>query len=580
MKIDSVRVYSGVYEQGLDLSEYLGGVCSDIQIVYASGNFNKYLNSSLVAQVKKKKDFDALISIISEGKEYPIIMIEYSTAFPTDDHALQRFDCIFWSSVYKLISIKISPTLFNNKNNGGGTKIKIEHEQYAAQQLGTMYHHVEWKLCEDTNLVEVNDERVSCPIYNEEFHELLVDIFNQIKVAPTYKDFYSSRLEKYKKEAIKGSNVRDTFNNSSRFIFNSNKTHLQYKFNRFGHGLDPEKGGLVFWGTILERNVSIEFVVNRSKLTGKESYQSLFDGTPQETALNRMVRENYANRSNHFSPEFALEIFARGLSLTGVFENSIKDGNSILLDDMVLTEFLKICNSTQLILFSFSKEILLTDHNRNIIVTIKWNREIPEHYIQQLNTNESPMKPIPLQDLASIEHNEDWVTYATQFILRVCAFKIIAVSYPGAQGDRCVLTGSGRKSKRYFIDVVAVNKRKVLLQENKALLTNSHKDLAKLQEFIEDSEKILNLQGLLKISGINEPEGFEYNIGIGGQKNNDIAFHGIDYIMFFSICKERINYSIAIVNTTLFEVFKKITDKNNRLEGTIILPKNVKKIAI
>lgn len=128
-------------------------------------------------------------------------------------------------------------------------------------------------------------------------------------------------------------------------------------------------------------------------------------------------------------------------------------------------------------------------------------------------------------------------------------------------------------------EIVAVYKRNVLLQENKALLSKSHEDLLKLQEFVKDSEKIANLRGLLKISGINETEGFEYNIGVGGQKNHEIAFHGIDYIMFFSISRERINYSIAIVNTTLFEVFKSITDKNNRLEGTIILPKNVKKIA-
>ena len=44
---------------------------------------------SILQKITKLKDFDIAITIVSKKPEIPILMVEYSTAVPTDDHKMQ-----------------------------------------------------------------------------------------------------------------------------------------------------------------------------------------------------------------------------------------------------------------------------------------------------------------------------------------------------------------------------------------------------------------------------------------------------------------------------------------------------------
>ena len=98
MKIDELRVYAEVLEQGLDFKDYLirTSFKGPIKIIYSKkGRSNITSDDSLISRLRKSKDIDVLITAISGGDEFPILMVEYSTAVPTDDHKMQRSDLYY-----------------------------------------------------------------------------------------------------------------------------------------------------------------------------------------------------------------------------------------------------------------------------------------------------------------------------------------------------------------------------------------------------------------------------------------------------------------------------------------------------
>ena len=104
MRLEEIRIYAEVLEQGLDFKSYLEELLkeenknAEIKNIYSKKCRNKVFSDSdsMIDRVRKLKDFDVLISAIDSDNEYPILIIEYSTAVPTDDHRMQRSDVYFW----------------------------------------------------------------------------------------------------------------------------------------------------------------------------------------------------------------------------------------------------------------------------------------------------------------------------------------------------------------------------------------------------------------------------------------------------------------------------------------------------
>jgi len=123
MRIEQIRIYAEVLEQGIDFGDYVRqsgytGIINNVYTKKAHGEFSP--TDSIIDRIRKVKDVDVLISAISEGKEHPLLMVEYSTAVPTDDHKMQRSDVYYWSAVFSVPMMKISPTEKGMSQDFGG----------------------------------------------------------------------------------------------------------------------------------------------------------------------------------------------------------------------------------------------------------------------------------------------------------------------------------------------------------------------------------------------------------------------------------------------------------------------------
>lgn len=112
MILEEIRIYAEVLEQGLDFKSYLKDILQELHIsasiknIYSKKCRDRIIldTDSLLDRVRKVKDIDVLISAIDNDEEYPLLIVEYSTAVPTDDHRMQRSDVYFWGRSSKFPS--------------------------------------------------------------------------------------------------------------------------------------------------------------------------------------------------------------------------------------------------------------------------------------------------------------------------------------------------------------------------------------------------------------------------------------------------------------------------------------------
>lgn len=146
MIIKEIRIYAEVLEQGLDFKGYLEDILKRqniqalIKNIYSKKCRSRIFSNSdsLVERLRKVKDIDVLISAINgTDEEYPLLIVEYSTAVPTDDHRMQRSDVYFWGALLKVPVLKISPKdKHMDMKFGGGSKLSNEHEEFVAYNSG------------------------------------------------------------------------------------------------------------------------------------------------------------------------------------------------------------------------------------------------------------------------------------------------------------------------------------------------------------------------------------------------------------------------------------------------------------
>lgn len=143
-----------------------------------------------------------------------------------------------------------------------------------------------------------------------------------------------------------------------------------------------------------------------------------------------------------------------------------------------------------------STKLILTDQYRRTICSISWNSTPIKQYLNTLyEANYTPLEISPLSHSAA---KEDIVTYASVELYKKMQCDLLAVSYPGAQGDRCILSGgTGRKVLRTYVDIIAYQENAgvttVYLEECKDEISKSVDDAIKLNSLIVDKEKLRGL---------------------------------------------------------------------------------------
>ena len=581
MKIDEIRIYSGCLEQGLDFKNYFLEIDKNLLIknIYPTKNRGTILESdSILQKITKLKDFDIAITIISRKQEIPILMVEYSTASTTDDHKMQRSDVYFWASLFKIPVLKISPLYKDSfENHGGGNKITLLQEINLTLKQEAIVYFIDWKINNSLQLI-ANEKRLSCISYNKDLHNILKNILEKLEkhtdFGMVYKNLLREQMKYFDISELK--NLKNNFVNSTRFQKIQEK--IIVKINRFGHAMDPDRGILFFMNQLFGlENVITKFVVKRQNKIGRESYNALFDGLSEniKKQLNNLI-------SKTFDEELVLEIFKVATGIKLDFNRIDSKSYKVLDNDLI--NFLKTYKSMSYkSIFINSCKLLLCDYNNNIICEIIWNHEIIKNYLKSLNTGIS--FPINLYPISLNTAKEDIITYASILLLNKIGCKILAVSYPDAQGDKPILVGHGRNTNRIYIDIIASIERKnykeskrfkifVFLQENKE----------KYISLKEDERKLLGLKNdhLNCIDILLKKLDFKHNflkddiyLGLGSKYTKNSMFLNVDYIFAFDIESNKINtiisWNIAIINFDLCDIFEPLINSENKLQGKILL---------
>ena len=581
MEIDEIRIYSGCLEQGLDFKSYILEIDKNLIIknIYPTKNRGAILEvDSILQKITKLKDFDIAITIISKKQEIPILMVEYSTAVPTDDHKMQRSDVYFWASLFKIPVLKISP-LYNDsfKNHGGGNKITLLQEINLTIKQEAVVYFIDWKINNSLQLI-TNKERLSCIDYNKELYNILKNILEKLKRYTDFNMVYKNLLQ----EQMKYFNIKELKSLENNFVYSTRFQKIQekiiVKINRFGHAMDPDRGILFFMNQLFGlENVITKFVIKRKNKIGSESYNALFDG------LSENIKKQLDNLiSKNFDEELVLEIFkiATGIKLN--FKRVDSKRYKILDSDLII--FLKTYKSMSYkSIFINSCKLQLCDYNQNIICEISWNHEIIKNYLNGLNTGIGT--PINLYPISLNTAKEDIITYASILLLNKIGCKILAVSYPDAQGDKPILVGHGRNTNRIYIDIIASIERKnykeskefkifVFLQENKEKYISLKEDERKLLGLKNDNINCIDVL-LKKLDFKHDFIKDDIYLGLGSKYAKNPMFLNVDYIFAFDVESNKINtvisWNIAVINFDLCNIFEPLINSENKLQGKILL---------
>lgn len=580
--IKELRVYCECYEQGLYLLDYISDndVLRDVdhKVIYTKpNNFSAYRNDSIISKLFSHKDFDGFVSIVEEDNtEHPIVAIEFSTAVPTDDHIMQRYDVMYWSTYYQTPCIKISPSEMNNTDFGGGTKIKIHHEYYTTLNMGGIYYHIDWPLIENSDLVMTDITKISCPPFLNELKEILNGMIESYNESANDTEYFEAEKNKYSNYVHSNYNYeRLEFTNSSRIRVGTDGK-LTLKFNRYGHGMDPERGMLLFLNKNYNQKPIVKFLVQREN---RNKYNSLYEGNNQ-VAIMEVIDTKVIPNDNIVTFDIAYDLFKKATNTHNLFQSALITGNTIIINDNDLMNCLNSNLSVINNLLHFGEKIILCDLSDNVIVEIKWNLELVDNYYltERKKSLTTPKIKMPIKLLPNDIINEDVVTFASMSVFLMNNMKNIAVSYPGAQGDRKILQGTGLTTKRDYIDIISVHKCSddeydVFLQENKKKIYETQRsDIDKLVSVRNDSEKMAELNQLIEKVYIPIVIKGCY-IGVGGQESpmapGETRF---DYLMYIMINElGNIVWKILSSNPIIFEIFDNIKNSSGSLEGEITL---------
>lgn len=360
--------------------------------------------------------------------------------------------------------------------------------------------------------------------------------------------------------------------------FHKIQEQIIVKINRFGHAMDPDRGILFFMNQLFGlENVITKFVIKRQNKIGRESYNALFDGLSEniKKQLNNLI-------SKKFDEEIVLEIFKVATGIKLDFKRVDSKLYKILDNDLII--FLKTYKSMSYkSIFINSCKLQLCDYNQNIICEISWNHEIIKNYLKSLNTG--IVNPINLYPISLNTAKEDIITYASVSLLNKIGCKILAVSYPDAQGDKPILVGQGRNTNRIYIDIIASIGRKnykeskrfkvfVFLQENKEKYISLKEDEIKLLGLKNDNLNCIDVL-LKKLDFKHNFIKDDIYLGLGSKYAKNPMFLNVDYIFAFDIESNKINtvisWNIAIINFDLCDIFEPLINSENKLQGKILL---------
>lgn len=507
--LKEIRIYYESYEQA---KHFVGDLIkrentnTPIKFVRKKGGANAYKHySKYLAPIIFWKDQDILVSVIFDNKEFPIFAIEFSAAVFTEDHELQRLDSMASALEAGCIYIKYSPLKRASISAHGGNvnfDYKIPY-RVLHQRTGIVPFHIDWEVDAHGSGFLISDNSfLACPTQSPYLNEIINSIFTYIETSEKIDETWAINFSKYLfesqhsptfsswlediKSPITLEDIKIT--ESARTALRDNTLNL--KFNRFGHAMDPERGMLCYYGNIFE-NINTTMTLHDSKDTW-------YKATPNENRIKNYIDQNGLEKATDYRNVL---VYAASLNSYDYFKRLLEEASTEECVQYDITDFINsnfyTVNKALRTIFKYSDSFIALDSRLKAKCVFKWERKNLKLEVQ--NLCEKEITDIEIKS----EFEEDEITYiAAHEVLEKNGFKLLTLSYPGAQGDRAILpdTGSGRSQTRIYVDIISYLPGKyVNLNESKGYfdipgLTN---DIYKLNQFKASTHHFNALQTLL-----------------------------------------------------------------------------------
>ena len=447
---------------------------------------------------------DALLTAVDSGEEIPLVLVEFSEAVFAEDHELQRSYGVCAACFAEMFYVKIAGLKRSTKEFGGAECDPLMIPRVLADNFG--YHgcvHATWGVAgESGQMLAGDDKYLSCP----PDIPLVRDVVSEaVKgVAQGAVGWYSRALGglnesraycEYRRKverAKSGQALLDDWRERERR--NVNKARRRFfvrsgsvtaKINRFSHAMDPDRGVLIFMSMAFSnsRDILGFYALERQKTEGMKTPITGVD------ELRQRVRAALSKDKGGI-PVWLSESIVRAadespeMGSTVNFQPVWEANMDALKNNRVAAALMCFLDGLRL---SHNGPLLKWDRRR--LLKCAGNESILDALKRVLGFG-APFAPAPLRNVGD-ETNEDEVTYAlVHRFLRPNGFRLVAVSYPGAQGGTALLPrpDKGKSQPREYPDVIALlpgDDVRVALNESKGRFSKAAltADIRKLADY-------------------------------------------------------------------------------------------------
>ena len=546
----------------------------------------KDLNNGSIAAIHTMTTPDALITGIANGKEYPLVIIEFTEAVTTEDHELQRTCGAVAAYLSGAYYLKLASEKHSEKEFGGTKYNPFSTPKIFIDKVGYEgYIIADWKTEQDNKYtLQRNSKYPSCPPDIEIFTVTLqnaISVFLKSEI-----DWFKHSLaglkqdksyQMYRKQVDAATGVKELLeawkgrknNNLNKLRYFVKSDSVAAKINRFSHAMDPDRGILTFISFLFSETRQVFGIYALVRPRGNNLMkQNLTTLDLMRGKLARALEMDKGGLPDWLIDEF-MKIAQNAKSL-----NDIVDFQSVWEKHKAqITE-----NKVVMTLACFLDGIYL-NHNG---ICLKWDKR---KLLDSMNKDFLPAVstyfgfsiytvPTPIIEIAN-EVDEDEVTYTiVHEILIPNGFKIVSVSYPGSQGGGAILPNPklGKAQPREYPDVIALpppySQIDVLLNESKGKFSKSsvEKDLKKILRYKTDSKIITALKETLFVAQVIDKNKQLKNIVIGiafGINNNTTTNWQPSSVDFILRIVNRNQWAIGIFKQDMRDLIRKVEGETN-----------------
>jgi hypothetical protein len=496
-----VRIYYESLEQGHNyiapmVEELKDDIEFSIRLVKRPGQFGVPNLSGVMKAIHTMVNPDILITVVVEEQEFPLVIIEFTEAVGTEDHELQRSYGAIAALLGGLFYLKVSGRKESAGEFGAG-----EYDPYTTPRMLKEEYDYEGFIIAEWETEEGNPMRLqhspglhSCPPRIQILFETIQCAIRAF--AARRQEWFSRAVADLRKTASfqRFAARREIAPTLPELIERWQQRLTQRYFvdelragariYRFGHAMDPDRGIIILISCLLSKT---------HKIYGQYSLQR-----QRHATLNAPYTDLDGLRS-HLDAALAYDKVPKWFRkiLTSAAKRITSFDQTVDINPMLRAASHRKWSSVVRTLFYFCDGIYL---GRNGPL-LTWNRDdllggrVKDDFLgiqRKFFEFDRQTAVTPVRIVSDIV-DEDEVTHAlVHQVLIPNGFRVLSVSYPGAQGGTAVLpdVGRGKNQKRIYIDVIALPPHGAsygaLLNESKGMYGTGagvEEDVEKLRNF-------------------------------------------------------------------------------------------------